>query len=90
MYGANTVRRLVNAVMGGIVKLLADNSVCEGHGQCAMVDDELFVLDDDGYIALGGGVEVAPEQEQAARLGVGACPVRALRVSGSEQAGAGP
>lgn len=71
------------------MKLLADNSVCEAHGQCAMVDDELFVLDDDGYIAVGDGVEVAPEKEQAARLGAGACPVRALRVSGSEPAVSG-
>jgi ferredoxin len=62
------------------VKLQADNSVCEAHGQCAMVDDELFTLDDDGYIALGDGVDVAPEKEQAARLGASACPVQALRV----------
>jgi ferredoxin len=27
------------------MKLRADNTVCEGHGQCAMVDDELFTLD---------------------------------------------
>jgi ferredoxin len=62
------------------VKLQADNGVCEAHGQCAMVDDELFTLDDDGYIALGDGVDVAPEKEQAARLGASACPVQALRV----------
>ena len=63
------------------MKLRADNDVCEGHGQCAMVDDELFTLDDDGYIALGAdGVEVPSAQEHAAELGVAACPVQALRL----------
>ncbi|WP_433359848.1 ferredoxin [Streptosporangium sp. CA-115845] len=62
------------------MRLRADNEVCEAHGQCAMVDDELFTLDEDGYIALGDGIEVTPEREQAARLGAAACPMGALRV----------
>lgn len=62
------------------MKLEADNGLCEAHGQCAMVDDELFALNDDGFVALGDGVDVPPGKEQAARLGVDACPVQALRV----------
>lgn len=62
------------------MKLQADNDMCEAHGQCAMVDDELFTLDDDGYIALGDSVDVPPEKEQSARLGADACPVQALRI----------
>lgn len=62
------------------MRLRADNTVCEGHGQCAMVDDELFTLDPDGYVALGDGAEVPPGKEHAAELGVSACPVQALRL----------
>ncbi len=62
------------------MKLRADNSVCQAHGQCALVDDELFTLDGDGYIALGDGVDVPPGKERVAQLGVDACPVQALRI----------
>jgi ferredoxin len=63
-----------------LVRLYADNEVCEGHAQCAMVDDELFTLDEDGYIDLGDGVDVTADKEQAAQLGADACPVQALLV----------
>lgn len=62
------------------MKLHADRDACEAHGQCAMVDDELFPLDDDGYTTLGTAHEVPSDKEQAARLGAAACPVLALRV----------
>lgn len=62
------------------MRIYADNEVCEGHGQCVMVDEELFTLDEQGYIDLGDGVDVPKDKEQAAQLGVGACPVQALRV----------
>ncbi len=62
------------------MKLRADNGACEAHGQCAMIDDELFVLDDDGYVAIAEDLTVPPDKEREARLGVGACPVPALRV----------
>lgn len=62
------------------MKLHADRGACEAHGQCAMVDEELFTLDEDGYTTLGEVLEVPREQEQAARLGAAACPVLALRV----------
>ena len=37
------------------MRVIADNDICGAHGACAMVDDELFQLDDDGYIAIGDG-----------------------------------
>lgn len=61
------------------MKLIADNSVCEGHGQCAMVDEELFTLDE-GYISIGSGKEVPADKEDVAKQGVAACPVQALRL----------
>ena len=62
------------------MRVRANNQVCEAHGQCAMVDEELFTLDDDGYSTLGGGVEVPTGKEQLARQGVDACPVQALKI----------
>jgi ferredoxin len=63
-----------------LVKVRADNQVCEAHGQCYLVDEELFTVDDDGYSTLGGGVEVPPGKEDIARLGVDSCPVQALHI----------
>jgi len=60
------------------VKLSVDSDVCEGHGQCAVVDFELFPLDDDGYSAVGTDRPVPEGEEDVARIGVDACPVRAL------------
>lgn len=54
--------------------------VCEAHGQCGVVDMDLFPLDDDGFSAVGPDTEVPAGEEDTARLGVSVCPVRALRV----------
>ena len=62
------------------MRLIPNNDVCEAHGQCAMVDDDFFVLDDDGYIAIGDGKDVPEDREANVRKGVGACPMQALRI----------
>ena len=62
------------------MRLIANYEVCESHGQCALVDDKLFTLDEEGYISIGAGKEIAPEDEKKARRGQGACPVQALRL----------
>lgn len=62
------------------MRIGVDPDVCEAHGQCSVVDFELFPLDDDGYSAVGPDREVPPGEEATARIGVDACPVRALRV----------
>ncbi|GAA3390696.1 ferredoxin [Cryptosporangium minutisporangium] len=62
------------------MKVLVDNQRCEAHGQCWMVDEELFPLDDDGYSAIpAGGFDVPAGKEDVARRGVDACPLQALR-----------
>jgi ferredoxin len=63
------------------MRVRADNQVCEAHGQCTVVDEELFPVDEDGYSLLGGdGAEVPPGKEDVARLGVDSCPVQALKL----------
>jgi ferredoxin len=62
------------------MKLQADSSVCQGHALCATIDEDLFPLDEEGYSALGEPREVPAELLEKARLGVSACPERALRL----------
>lgn len=62
------------------VRVSVDNDICEAHGQCNSVDDELFTLDDDGYSDIGEGKEVPAGKEDLAEQGVEVCPVLALRI----------
>jgi ferredoxin len=62
------------------VKIIPDNDICGAHGACAMVDEELFSLDDDGFISIGDGAVVRAGKEEIAQRGVDACPLRALRI----------
>lgn len=59
-----------------------ERDVCAGHGSCAMVDEDLFPIDDDGFSILGPDVVVPEGQEVRARQGVDACPMRALKILG--------
>jgi ferredoxin len=61
------------------MKIIADVKKCCGHARCASVDDSLFVLDDNGYIAVSE-IQVPAGQEALARRGARACPERALTV----------
>jgi ferredoxin len=61
------------------MKLAVDSAVCEAHGQCSVVDPDLFPLDDEGYSAVGSEREVPSGEEEQARVGVASCPVQALR-----------
>ena len=62
------------------MRIGVDRGVCEGHGQCAVVDMDIFPLDDDGHSAVGADATVPDGEEDIARIGVDACPVRALSV----------
>lgn len=60
------------------MKVSVDNDICEAHGQCYTVDEELFTLDEEGYSDIGQGKLVPVGKEENAKLGVDACPVQAL------------
>ncbi|RTL68248.1 MAG: ferredoxin [Pseudonocardiaceae bacterium] len=62
------------------MRIAVDSSRCEAHGQCGVVDYELFPLDDDGFSAVGTSREVPDGEEATASMGVAACPARALRI----------
>jgi ferredoxin len=66
--------------MEAAMKVIVDQSKCQGHAQCNANAPEVFALDDDGYVAIDGELEVPAGQEDAARRGVAACPERALTI----------
>lgn len=61
------------------MKLLVNKAACAGHARCAAVSEELFPLDDDGYIAVGE-IDVPAGKEELARRGASACPERIITV----------
>lgn len=63
------------------VKVSVDNELCEAHGQCNIIDPDLFTLDDEGYSDIGKDKPVPPGKEDAAEQGVDVCPVQALAIS---------
>ncbi|HVV30533.1 MAG TPA: ferredoxin [Mycobacteriales bacterium] len=62
------------------MKVNVDQSKCQGHAQCNANAPEVYQLDDDGYIAFDGDIDIAPGNEDAARRGAAACPERVLTV----------
>ena len=63
------------------MKVIVDPDVCTGHGRCWTNAPDVYALDSNGYNAvMGVPVDVAPGQEEAARLGARTCPERAITV----------
>jgi ferredoxin len=61
------------------MKILIQKSACVGNARCAAVSEELFPLDDVGYIAVEK-IDVPAGKEDLARRGARACPERIIRV----------
>ena len=68
------------------MKIIADRAKCAGHARCAAVSEEVFELDESGYIAFDAKT-VPPGMEALARRGIRACPERALALEGDETSG---
>ena len=59
------------------MKIRIDKAACVGNARCAAVAEELFPLDENGYIAVER-IDVPPGKEELARRGVNACPERII------------
>jgi ferredoxin len=59
------------------VKIRIDKAACVGNARCAAVAEELFPLDENGYIAVEE-IDVPPGKEELARRGAKACPERII------------
>lgn len=64
------------------MRVEVDPRICEGHGQCFAVGEEVYDLDEDGYsfVREEASGEVPSELEEQARDGAAACPVQAITV----------
>ena len=61
------------------MKIRIDQARCTGNARCWAIAPDLYVLNDEGYIA-SDGFDVPVGQEQLARRGARACPERVIEV----------
>ena len=61
------------------MKIRIDKAACVGNARCSAVSEELFTLDEDGYINVEE-VEVPAGMESLARRGARACPERIIKI----------
>ncbi len=61
------------------MKVRIDKEACVGNARCWAVSEELFPLDDDGYISIEE-VEVPEGMEGLARRAARACPERIIEI----------
>ncbi len=66
----------------GLVAVAVDADVCIGGGQCEMLEEATFVLDDDTMISSVTGSGKLPRAR--AELVIDRCPGRAISIVGSE------
>lgn len=62
------------------MEISVDKDLCDAHGQCFMVDEELFPLDEEGFSTIGEGAVVPAGKEDVAREAADACPKQALLI----------
>jgi ferredoxin len=62
------------------VRVHVDPEACTGHGRCYSLSPDVFSADDTGHCVVLV-VDVPPELEEPARVGVRNCPEQALTVT---------
>ena len=61
------------------MKIVIKKAECVGNARCHAVAEQLYPLDDAGYVAIEG-FDVPAGEEKAARNGARACPERIIFV----------
>jgi ferredoxin len=69
--------------IGGSMKIRIDKAKCVGNARCAAVSEQLFPLDENGYIAVEE-IKVPPGMEDLARRGARACPERIIVIENED------
>jgi ferredoxin len=62
------------------MKLVLDQTACQGYGLCSQEAPDLVDLDDWGYAGLSGDGTVPADRQSVAELAASACPVAALKL----------
>lgn len=63
-----------------MVKIAVDNSKCSGHARCNAAEPRIYPIDNDGYVALRGEIELDETLRARAEAGAASCPERAITV----------
>jgi ferredoxin len=62
------------------MKLVLDQTACQGYGLCSQEAPDLVDLDDWGYAGLTGDGTIPTDRKVVAQLAASVCPVAALRI----------
>lgn len=68
-----------------LVRVVVDPDVCIGGGQCEMLEEEIFVLDEDTMISAVAGSGELPRAR--AEVVIDRCPGRAISIVDQAEAG---
>jgi ferredoxin len=61
------------------MRIVVDHDLCSGHGRCAAVASQVYVLDENGFSAVNE-LDVPAHLHEAAQAGANNCPERAITV----------
>ena len=73
-----------DSVGDDLVRVAVDPDTCIGAGQCEMLEEDTFVIDDDTMISTVVGTGLLPRER--AELVVDRCPGRAISIVGTPEA----
>ena len=62
------------------MRIHVDQAKCQGHAMCNMTSPEVYELDELGYTALDGDIEIPDALADHARRGAAVCPERAITI----------
>ncbi|MGE2717323.1 ferredoxin [Mycolicibacterium litorale] len=62
------------------MRAVVDDDSCRGHGVCAAVCPEVFVITDGGY-AEAVDIPISPDLEASVREAVDGCPEHAIHIT---------
>lgn len=63
------------------MEVRVDKNVCQGHGVCLMMAENLFDIDDEDGLAWVTKQPVTEADKEAARAAMGNCPERAISIT---------
>ena len=63
-----------------MTRVHVDMNLCQSHGECVYVADDIFELGDDDV--LRWREEISPEEREVAQEAADACPMLAIRLEG--------
>jgi len=63
------------------MEVRVDKNVCQGHGVCLMMAENLFDIDDEDGLAWVTKQPVTDAEKEAARAAMGNCPERAISIT---------